>query len=379
MFSTISSDPKDPTQLKFRIDNIDVSLVNAIRRSVIADVETVAISFDPNKKNEDIIINTNTGALHNEFLSHRLSLLPIHLSRKEIVDFEKGPNEYSYHLHVKNETSTMLDVTTADIIVKDETRNDNKGLTKRLFPANAISGDYILITRLKPNLYEEGNGDEIEIEARASKGCGSMHSRWCPVSKCCFYNVVDEEAANKSLEEKLNEAQSNEKKSQILKRFNAIERDRHFIKNEFDEPCSFWFELQTECALTPQEVFLMGVDKVLERVERFSQNIVAENDIDIKQQAGGMFMIDVENEGHTLGNLIQVGLYNHLVRNQQDISYIGYYEPHPLENHIIFKVKLTDDKATKDKMKQVIHEGCELILKDLRDIRSEWINATNIQ
>ena len=50
---------------------LDKTIVNGIRRTLLTDIDTVA--FNP----EDIIISKNTGSLHNEFIKHRISLIPL--------------------------------------------------------------------------------------------------------------------------------------------------------------------------------------------------------------------------------------------------------------------------------------------------------------
>jgi len=45
---------------------LDKSIANGIRRTLLSDIKTVAINPD------NIIINTNSGSLHNEFLKHRI-------------------------------------------------------------------------------------------------------------------------------------------------------------------------------------------------------------------------------------------------------------------------------------------------------------------
>ena len=54
--------------LKFKISRIDVSVANALRRTMIAEVETLAITT--------VTIEENSGVLHDEFLAHRLGLVP---------------------------------------------------------------------------------------------------------------------------------------------------------------------------------------------------------------------------------------------------------------------------------------------------------------
>ena len=57
---------------------LDKSIVNAIRRTLLNDIPTVAFETDDNVKNKDILMITNNTSLHNEMLLHRISLLPFY-------------------------------------------------------------------------------------------------------------------------------------------------------------------------------------------------------------------------------------------------------------------------------------------------------------
>ena len=57
---------------RFQLSHLNVSLANALRRTILNDIPTYA--FEESKCD----IQINTGRLHNEILKHRLSCIPIH-------------------------------------------------------------------------------------------------------------------------------------------------------------------------------------------------------------------------------------------------------------------------------------------------------------
>ena len=53
----------------FELSNTDISMANSLRRIMIAEVPTLAIEF--------VEFEINTSALQDEYLAHRLGLIPI--------------------------------------------------------------------------------------------------------------------------------------------------------------------------------------------------------------------------------------------------------------------------------------------------------------
>ena len=65
--------------LSFTIENVNVSFVNAIRRTILSDIPTLAFNCFPHDKNDANFIK-NTTRLNNEILKQRLQCIPIHIN-----------------------------------------------------------------------------------------------------------------------------------------------------------------------------------------------------------------------------------------------------------------------------------------------------------
>lgn len=109
---------------KFELRDTDVSMANALRRVMISEVPTVAIDL--------VEIEVNSSVLNDEFIAHRLGLIPLTSERAMSMRFSRdcdacdgdGQCEFcsvEFHLRAKCITDQTLDVTSRDLYSADPT------------------------------------------------------------------------------------------------------------------------------------------------------------------------------------------------------------------------------------------------------------------
>jgi DNA-directed RNA polymerases I and III subunit RPAC1 len=374
-------------RVEFVIDGVDVSIVNALRRVVLSEIPNVAIPFNPYKESDNtVLVHKNTSPLHNEIIIHRMSLIPICIHPNDL-----NSNDvlgYKYVLHKKNTTNELLDVTTDDITVYDTAGQVlDKDTTRLLFPHDPVTKSPILITKLRPNIFDKENGDELHLEATATVGTATKNACWSPVSLCTFENVVDIEQAAKALKDKLSTSDK-EERLKITNNFEVLEKYRYFKKNEYDEPSQFLFKVESECRYTPEYVVLKGLLVLLNNVVNLNQRLnkvqsIPFNDDVISLHGIGdvanYYQLAVQGEMHTMGNLLQSYLYNNYIRPTPGafLTYVGYHCPHPLETVVVFRFRVVE-KGTHEQVVKFWTEATDALITYLSNIIDEWIDFAKL-
>ncbi len=384
-----------PKRLTVTINNADLCIVNAIRRIILSEIPTVGFYFDPTDiENNDIKIKKNTCALHNEFLAHRISLVPLHFDENEINDFDAG--KYKFVLKKQNQTYETINVTTGDFEVFDDKGHKYPlDVATHIFPKDPVTKDHILLTKLKANLYDEVSpprGEAIEIECFPSVNIAMNHARWSPVSQCSYNNTIDKDIAAKTFEAFLRNYEADvgrqatpQEREKQQQRFNSLEVFRCFKKNKYDEADTFDFKIESESRLRPAYLFFKACKILIEKVDKFASNLKNKNTdaVKINKLTGvdDFYQVEVRNETFTLLNVIQSMMYNiafHETKpTNNPFEYLGYYQPHPLDDVMIIKIKLRqfeDTVLSADYLSTILVDYSNTIITRLNGFTKEWLN-----
>ena len=166
MIPIISNNSENNNELNFTISNINVSLANAIRRTIISDIDIVVFRTSPYERNDANIL-TNTTRLNNEIIKQRLSCIPIIINNIEEFPIDK------YYLEVKvtNISNSILFVTTEDFVIKDVATNKpiNEAKNREIFPPSS-NGQFIDFVRLRPKISDDIPGESIHLTCKFSIG-----------------------------------------------------------------------------------------------------------------------------------------------------------------------------------------------------------------
>ncbi|RHY00032.1 hypothetical protein DYB36_001372 [Aphanomyces astaci] len=167
--------------IKFELSETDTSVANAIRRVMIAEVPTLAIDL--------VSIEVNTSVITDEFLAHRLGMIPLRLEggleafKKRFVYSadcdcdEHCPNcSVEFELDVRAESGTQT-------VTSDSLRSLDPYIKPVHFSseeeANNTQDTGVIIAKLGP-------GQRLKLNAIAKLGIGKEHAKWSPVAVATY-------------------------------------------------------------------------------------------------------------------------------------------------------------------------------------------------
>ena len=369
----LSNFQKSNDTLNFDIKGCNSSFVNSLRRVIISEIKTCGFRTEEYEES-DLKVITNTSSLHNEFLLHRIGMIPINIKNVNETDISK----YKFILNVSNKTQDIQDITTEQIEVLN-TETGKKEDNQEFFPKDPITGDNILITRLKPT--PDGAGEQIHIEGKCSIGIGKEHIRFSPVSKIVFINKIDPEIYSEELKKYI-EQHSELSEEDATRKFRIEESERHFYVDENGDPNMFEFTLESIGIIPPERIAYEGLNQIILKLKTFSEELEKtlksiDSTISIKETKSLMkaFDITIENETHTLGHLLQ----SHINKFNKDTDiFVGYKNPHPLDKKIMIRLKVDDINQVKTILQDTVAKLTKICL-DLQKEFSKQFKFTDTQ
>lgn len=189
----------------FELNNMDPSFSNALRRVMLIDIPTIAIDM--------VEIEQNTTVLNDEFIAHRLGLIPlVSTSARDMVgQYDAGDDEEV------TEVTFTLDVFCNDLETMSVTSND-LGLDKdfpgvhpvgygRQYAADDPSGAGSSSEKDQPILLVKiRKGQALKLRAIARKGTAKDHAKWQAVATT-FYQYLPDIRINQELMSTLTDEQ----------------------------------------------------------------------------------------------------------------------------------------------------------------------------
>lgn len=322
--------------LDFDVVGVDTSVANAIRRSILTNIPNVGFCHEPEEKCT-ITVKKNTTALHDEFISHRISLLPL---RRDAFNHTIPIENYTFKLDITQNNFSI--VTTDDFkVTVENAEGDETPLDPKLFFGHDnYSGNASIVTRL-PRKDASKDIETLEVECKAVRGSHENGAGFSPVSVCSMYKNEDN-------------------------------KDTHHIMFE------------TIGTIPPKTIVLDAFNYLIDKcegiIEKLSKDEYTVNEAEANFK-GVDFVLD--GETHTFGNMIYKWIYNEYIVKRNAVNksgakllHVSYHEPHPLKKSITIRISIddsSDDYNTHEIIiKNFFVENVKNVQLFLDDMRTKW-------
>ena len=350
-------------KLKFTLSNVDMCFANAIRRTILSDIDIVCILSDKFERNQ-VSIETNTGRLHNEILKHRLSCIPIHFNgnKEQMEDFCEN---YVLKVDCRNDDdkNEMKIVTTKDFHVFHITTGEERLDIFKPYSVGNMHKRYIDFSRLRPRISNTIPGEALKFSANFSISNAKDNDMYNVVSKCTYSNTIDEDKAKKRRDELGAEHRSKGLSEAEIefegKNFDNLDAQRCFIENSFD------FVIEGLDIFTNLQLLKMSCQTL---IGKFNKIIEKMNDVPILSSETTMknsFDIILVDEDYTIGKVLEYILYTkyYAVKNPT-LNFCGFKKFHPHDAKSTIRVAFVTDTDLKP-----IHDeaGLNTVTKLLKD------------
>jgi DNA-directed RNA polymerase subunit L len=350
----------------FTLSGVNVSLANALRRTIISDIPLVIFRTSPNDKNK-CTITSNTSRLNNEIIKQRLSCIPIHI--KDIDEFPL--KNYIMEVSVENTTDTIMFVTTENFIIKDLVTGNvlSKDKTREIFPPDDTTGYFIDFVRLRPKISDEMPGEKISLTCEFDFGSAKEDGMFNSVHTCSYGFTGDIAAQDAELVKKMQKWKDEGKTEKEIKfetaNWKLLDAKRIFVKDSYD------FVVQSVGVYTNNEIVDLACKILIDGFTNID-SIIERDELEIKTSENTMancYDIILENEDYTLGKALEYLLYTKFYETQI-LTYCGFKKLHPHDHYSIIRVayKNAVDKSTvKGNLKECIETAIAIYSKLKKD------------
>jgi DNA-directed RNA polymerase subunit L len=319
-------------ELLFTLENADVSVANALRRTILSNIGTIVFRTTPHERN-DCTIYKNTTKLNNEIIKQRLSCIPIHYLHNVPED---EVSDMILELNVENTSNEYRMVTTKDFKIKSKSTGKylDEDTLRLVFPRSKTVYDtlhkeyFIDFVKLRPRI-SDIPGEHIHLTCEFSYGYAKEDGMFNVVSTCSYGFTKDQTRIPAELEKKRDELEhkglSPEEIRFALKDWLLLDSFRITKPNSFD------FIVESVGVYPNRKIVKDACLYLIDRFRHIDEICYVEQGSGIMENE---YVIYVNEDDYTLGKVIEKMLYKEYfeggeTEDNKIMSFCGFRKAHP--------------------------------------------------
>ncbi|KAF2860877.1 insert subdomain of RNA polymerase alpha subunit [Piedraia hortae CBS 480.64] len=269
-----------PTMIEFVLRNTSLAMANSLRRVMLSEVPTIAIDL--------VEIETNTSVLADEFLAHRLGMIPLVSREMDQMAYTRDCNcdelcdncAVILRLHAANRSSDQnVKVYAKDLFTETISGNTlqrpgighEDELPPRGMPViTDPSGNGALICQLR-------RGQELRLRCIAKKGIGKEHAKWVPTAAIGFEYDPHNKLRHTTL---WHEGPNPKEEWPVSSNAEWEEAPQEMDKFNYDaEPKQFFINLEGTGVMPPEQIMNDTVYTLQHKVTRIVRDLLNMTDM----------------------------------------------------------------------------------------------------
>jgi Mg2+ and Co2+ transporter CorA len=200
--------------------NLDKSIWNAIRRTILSDIPVYGF------EQEKCIMLVNNTQFHDQIITSNLMQIPVNETDLKALD------DYEVYVNVKNATDNILYITTKDFRIRHKTTHQEMDDARRekIFPIDPLTGDYILFCILQSSI-DSTIQETLEFHCPFSVVSAGVNSSYAVASISNGRYSFDVDSAEKHWQKMLEGFVAEKKEEEFIK----MQRLNFFAKGGLHE------------------------------------------------------------------------------------------------------------------------------------------------
>ena len=151
------------------------------------------------------------------------------------------------------------------------------------------------------------------------------------------------------------------------------------FRDKFSEANRYNFRIKSNHYYDSETLFIKSIEILKDKCELLKLEFIKllkeeKSRISFEKNKEYIYHLEVDNENHTLGNLIQTHISRRCINDESLINIFGYKKPHPLEDKILFivslnpkhKVSQLDEVGRFNNINTYLIERLDEIINDVR-------------
>lgn len=393
---------KDKNKMTITLQNVHYSVANSLRRSIMSMVKTTGFRALP-YEHATIQVEKNDTYLNNEIIKHRISMIPVYVPDDMDLD------DYEFSIDETNNTNTIQMVDSSHFKIRRISTNTmlKESEVRNILPSDILTGDFIPIVKLKPKYYTDLGVNELsavpsnitvpnttpislKLTAKLVRSNAMENGHFSPVCTCAYGNSIDQEIIKQKEDEYVVATNARNAELELSaideetlrRRFQINEVYKYYKMDEYGEPNSFDFIIESIGQYTPIELIHRGLLALISETEKFIEAVRTRNTelVDIKPSTtiGNGFEILAKSMNDTLGNIIQCYLVNNCclydLGDERTLESITYNKIHQLEDKVLFTIRCLKMNM-EDTIEKVFIHHCNGLITHLRELDTDLHSA----